>query len=788
MTDKKQGNDPHARREAEKYDAPIPSREFILETLQTLKLPSTQNALAQALRMDMADEQQQEALRRRIKAMLRDRQLKDAGKGRFDLIDPDDLVAGKVVANRAGFGFVVTASGEEDLYLSFHEMRKVFDGDEVLAMVVGDNRGKLEGEIVEVTKHNTEHVVGRLFVEGEKMRVVPDNPKIQHTVFIDKESSVNADHEQIVVVEITRQPEARRAPRGIITRVLGESLDPGMEIEVAIHNFGIPNEWPQDVLAQAQAFSEPDEQEKKTRVDLRKLPLLTIDGEDARDFDDALYCEKKRTGGWRLWVAIADVSHYVDVNTPLDAEAQKRATSVYFPEQVVPMLPEALSNGLCSLRPAVDRLCMVCEMTVSGKGKLTGYQFYEAVMHSHARLTYTEVGRILQEKGDNDSPIREEYSHLLKPLDELHNLYKALRKQRELRGAMDFDTVETRLVFNEERKIENIVPVVRNDAHKLVEECMLCANLATASFLEKQDLPTLYRVHEGPNEKKLANLRGFLGELGLSLGGGDEPSPKDYLALSESIKERRDADVIQIMMLRSMNQAVYQPENKGHFGLAYEAYAHFTSPIRRYPDLLVHRAIRYILRSGKRNKHTRPVSGKKPLTLQQIYPYDLPHMRLLGEHCSMAERRADDATRDVMSWLKCEYLQEHLGDDFSGVIVSVAPFGFFVELDDLYVEGLVHVSELGDDFYNFDQAKQRLLGEKSGRIFRLGDSVKVKVSRIELDERKVHLELLDGPGGKKTGKAAGKKTAGKKQVGGKKQSEGKKHESGKFSPRRRRKG
>ena len=749
MTRKPRINDPFAAREAAKYDSPIPSREFILDLLQEDKSPWSFNRVCKTLHLDT--EEQEVALLRRLKAMLRAGQLQETDQGLFTLPDKSALIAGRVVAHRDGYGFVIPDDGSDDLYLHFREMRKVFDGDRVLARIINsDRKGKLEGEIVEAIERNTHKVVGKLFIEDKRMRVVPENPKIQHTIFIDQKYTINADHESIVVVEITRQPEAFRSPQGIIVEVLGEAMAPGMEIQIATRNFGIPFEWPATVTEQTEKLApEPSKKDKAHRVDIRKLPLVTIDGEDARDFDDAVYCEKKPRGGWRLVVAIADVSHYVGINTPLDQEAHLRGTSVYFPEQVIPMLPEKLSNGLCSLKPGVDRLCMVCDMEITATGQLKHYVFYEGVMHSHARLTYTEVSKILLEKSDPDSLIRGSYAHLLPHIDELHQLYQVLRKERILRGAIDFDTIETRFIFDANRKIEAIVPIERNDAHKLIEECMLCANVATASFLEKHKIPALYRSHEGPVEKRLVGLREFIGEIGLSLSGGSEPTPTDYQKLFEQVKDRPDAGIIQTMMLRSMNQAVYEPENKGHFGLAYKAYAHFTSPIRRYPDLLVHRAIRSIIRSDTPSKHVARVEGQKPLAKNRIYPYDMTALVQLGEHCSMAERRADDATRDVSNWLKCEYLQGHLGDTFSGVITSVTSFGFFVELTELYAEGLVHVSQLGSDFFVFDAAKQRLMGERTRKVFRLGDTVIVMVSNVDLKERKVNLSLVE-----QTGKAS----------------------------------
>ena len=511
-------------------------------------------------------------------------------------------------------------------------------------------------------------------------------------------------------------------------------------------NNEIPHEWPAEASNEAaQLKAEVSEADKQDRIDLRDMPFVTIDGEDARDFDDAVYCRKRTLGGWRLYVAIADVSHYVRIGTALDAEAHRRATSVYFPERVIPMLPEAISNGLCSLNPHVDRLVMVCEMTISGNGKLGGYQFYEGLIHSHARLTYTKVGAMLD--GDNEQclPLRQEYEHVVKPLDQLHKLYSALRSARDARGAIDFETQETRIIFGEDRKIDAIVPVHRNDAHKLIEECMLAANVSTAKFLEKHKLDGLFRVHKGPKPSKLENLRGFLGEMGLSLKGGDEPQPKHYQALLSSIKDRPDANLVQTVMLRSLSQAVYTPENEGHFGLGYSAYAHFTSPIRRYPDLLVHRAIRSVIQSKQSSRYVKRITATQKQPTSPWYPYSTANIVVFGEHCSTAERRADAAVWDVEGWLKCEYMQGHIGDYFYGTINAVTGFGLFVELEDVYVEGLVHISALPGDYYHFDAAKHCLQGERSGKSFRLGDTIEVQVVRVDLDEKKIDFELADTP-------------------------------------------
>lgn len=739
MAKNKKPRDPHASREASRYSNPIASRELIMESLAEAGVPRSLEQVATLLKLD--DEQDLIALQRRLRAMERDGQLIKTRKGSYGLVRRMDLIKGRIIAHRDGFGFLHRGSEGGDLYLSSRQMARVFNGDEVLARLdERDFRGKESAVIVEVLVRNTQQVAGKLVRQGGIQYVVPDNPKINHDVQIPPGAEGDAEAGQIVSVEILEQPEARRKPVGKVVEVLGEHMDPGLEIEIALRSHDLPWQWPPEVEEEAAAFGAAvKEADKKKCVDLRSVDMVTIDGEDARDFDDAVHCERMTLGGWRLRVAIADVSHYVKVGSALDKEAHKRGTSVYFPERVIPMLPESLSNGLCSLNPEVDRLAMVCEMTISTKGKVSNYQFYEAVICSSARLTYTQVGQFLE--GDKQAVP----SAVHKPVKALHKLYQCLRKARDKRGAIDFDTQETRIVFGADRKIEKIVPVSRNDAHKLIEECMLAANVCAANFLEALELPGLYRVHDVPKEAKLEKLRAFLGELGLSLGGGDKPEPGHYQTLLEQVGDRPDAHIIQIMMLRSMNQAVYQPENLGHFGLHYEAYAHFTSPIRRYPDLLMHRALRSVIRARKKTKLVRRVEGAGPMKKAAIYPYDLAQMVALGEHCSMTERRADDATRDVEAWLKCEYLHEHIGTEYKGVISAVTSFGLFVELVDVYIEGLVHVSALRNDYYHFDAAAQRLLGEHSRNSYQLGDSLDVRLVRVDLDDRKIDLEPVDAP-------------------------------------------
>ncbi|MEY3808375.1 MAG: ribonuclease [Pseudomonadota bacterium] len=716
-------NDPYAQREAEKYENPIPSRELILQYLEHTGKPLGREEIAEAFTLESED--QLEALRRRLRAMERDGQLLFNRGKKYCLVNNEDLIAGRIIGHADGFGFIKPDDGSDDLFLSPREMNPLLHNDRALVRIAGvDKKGRREGAVVEILQRNTHQVVGRLYKEDGFTYVVPDNKNIAQTILLQKGGAGNAKQGQIVVAEIVEQPTKLRQPIGRIIEVMGEHMAPGMEIEMAIRSYELPNQWPEDLLEEIKPLQkEVPEVAKQDRVDLRETPLVTIDGEDARDFDDAVYCQKTPKG-WKLLVAIADVSHYVQINSPLDKEAQKRSTSVYFPEQVIPMLPEILSNGLCSLNPQVDRLCMVCELYIDQQGQVIRSRFFDAVMSSHARLTYNEVAAMLV---DGDIGLAEKYKDLMPHLQELYALYKVMRVSREQRGAMDFDSQETRIVFGADRKIEKIVPVVRNDAHKLIEEFMITANMAAARFLNSKKMPKLLRIHDGPSADKLLNLKTFLGELGLSLGGGALPTPLDYMHLMDSIKGRVDAHLIQTVLLRSMSQAVYSPDLKGHFGLALEAYAHFTSPIRRYPDLLVHRAIRHCLQ------------GKSV----ESFFYGVPDMVLLGEQCSAHERRADDATRDVVSWLKCEYMMDKVGEEFPGIISAVTSFGFFVELAEIYVEGLVHISNLAQDYFHFDPISHQLKGERTGTHYRLGDSVSVRIVRVDLDEKKMDFELAE---------------------------------------------
>ena len=718
------GRDPFRDREARKYENPIPCREFILEVLTEQGVPLKFDRIAERLALE--DPEQLEALSRRLKAMERDGQLVCNRRGGYCVVNQTSLVAGRVIGHPDGFGFLKPDEGTDDLFLSPREMRALMHGDRAVVRVTGvDHRGRREGALVEVLERAHRTVVGRFYREGGVGFVVPDNKRLTHEIVVPQFGLEGAEQGQMVVVEITDQPTVRTPPIGRVIEVLGAHMAPGMEIDVAIRAHDLPLEWPQDVLdAVAGLGPEVPEEAKAGRTDLRKLPLVTIDGEDARDFDDAVYCEATPKG-WNLLVCIADVSAYVVAETPLDAEAQKRGNSVYFPERVIPMLPEALSNGLCSLNPRVDRLCMVAELYIDRAGTTYRSRFFEGVMRSHARLTYTKVAAMLV---DQDPALCAEHAALLPHLHRLHELYKVLLAARAERGAIDFDTTETRIVFNAERKVERIIPVVRNDAHRLIEECMLAANVAAARYLLRSKLPALYRIHETPPADKLKDLREFLAELGLRLNGGDKPTAKDYAQLLDAVQGRPDTHLIQTVLLRSMAQAVYSPENVGHFGLAFPAYTHFTSPIRRYPDLLVHRAIRHLLRGG----------------VAVDFEYPVPRLAGIGEHCSNTERRADEATRDAVDWLKCEYMLDKVGGEFGGIITGVNSFGLFVELDEVYVTGLVHVTALDHDYFHFEPVGHRLRGERTGRVYRLGDPIRVKVAAVNLDDRKIDFVLGAG--------------------------------------------
>ncbi len=706
-------------REPRVYEFPVPTREVVLALLKERGEPLTFKAITDALHVE--GERDLDAFGRRLRAMERDGQLLKNRRGLYALIDRMDMVTGRVIGHHEGFGFLVPDQGGDDLFLSPREMRLVLHGDRAVARVAGlDQRGRKEGTIIEVLERSHKTVVGRYVAENSMNILVPSDKRITQDILIPHDAIGAAKPNQIVVAEIIEHPTRRSQPVGRIIEVLGDHMAPGMEIEVAIRAHDLPHVWPDAVLNEVASLTpQVPEEAKKNRKDLRDLPLVTIDGEDARDFDDAVYCE--RVGkGYRLIVAIADVSHYVHTGTALDREGQNRGNSVYFPNNVIPMLPEILSNGLCSLNPKVDRLCMACDMQIDAHGEIQEFQFSEALMRSQARLTYTQVAAMLV---DQDAALRKEYEPLVPHLENLYALYKILNKARHARGAVDFELPETKIIYNAQRKIERIVPLQRNDAHKLIEECMLAANVCAAEFLVKNKVPAPFRIHAGPPPEKLTALRGFLFELGVQLGGGDEPKARDYGKLLASLGDRPDVRLIHTVLLRSLSQAIYSPDNIGHFALGFANYTHFTSPIRRYPDLLVHRAIKGILRR-------QPIQD----TIEAV--------QTLTDHLSATERRADDATRDVTRWLKAEYMMDKIGEEFDGIISGVTNFGVFVELAEVYVDGLVHITSLGNDYYHFDPAKHRLLGERTNRSYRLGDSVRVKVAQVNLDEAKLDFEMV----------------------------------------------
>jgi len=740
------------------YPYTIPSREEILGILRTA--PESQDATMIAAALDVKPEEL-DGLTRRLNAMERDGQIKPDRAGRYQLAHQTNFIEGRVSGHREGYGFLIPDDASADIFLPEKEMQKVLHGDRVQVRTVGtDKRGRPEGSIVEVISRANSHVIGRLLNENGVWIVAPEDKRIGQDIQL-AGSPGKAKTGQVVSVELIEQPSRYTQPTGKIVEVLGDIDDPGMEIEIAVRKYGVPHEFSEAAKKLAAKLpGEVRDTDLEDRVDLRDVPLVTIDGEDARDFDDAVYCEPVKIGrsaGYRLIVAIADVSHYVKPNDALDADALERSTSVYFPRRVIPMLPEKLSNGLCSLNPAVDRLTLVCDAVITAKAEIKAYQFYPAVIHSAARLTYTEVAAILANTKGTEAARR---PALVPHLLHLNEVFHALLQARHARGAIDFETTETYIVCNAAGKIEQILPRTRNDAHRVIEECMLAANVCAADLLQRHEHPGVYRVHAGPTKEKLAQVRTFLKQVGLHLGGGDKPVASDYAELMPKIKARPDAVLLQTMLLRSMQQAVYSPENIGHFGLSYEAYAHFTSPIRRYPDLLTHRAIKAILQ-GKRyspkgldtsvlntmlSPAARKMQAKDKADGKKKSEGEIAVWEALGIHCSANERRADEASRDVEAWLKCYFVRDKLGEEFTGTISGVTTFGIFVQLDALFIEGLVHVTELGADYFQYDEARHELRGERTGIRYQLTDRVTVQVSRVDLDARKIDLRLVTEPG------------------------------------------
>jgi ribonuclease R len=707
--------DPEAKAEAERYDNPIPSRTLILETIEKNNAQSHADLVEH---FEIADQKSIDALSHRLIAMVRDGQLMKDGY-KFQIATEQPEYEATVYINSKGMG-TANISGQDDLLLPERELRQVFNGDRVKVRQTSvDRKGKAWGFITEVVQHRVKQVIGKVCQHEGEYFVQPASPNAHQPITLEKEL---IEHAQVKVgdsirVAIDTYPTKEEFATAHIIQSMADKADTEIIIPQTILEYGLPYEFPDEVIKEAESFKEPNAKDREGRIDLRDLALVTIDGEDARDFDDAVYAEKRPGGGYRVVVAIADVSHYVRVGKPLDDEAQERGTSVYFPHYVLPMLPEALSNGLCSLNPNVDRLCMVCDLKLSRAGRVTSFEFYPSVMHSKARLTYNQVAQYF----DGDSNAITEDRDVRKSLNTLFQLYQVLKELRADRHAMEFETVETYMTFDELGGIQEILPRTRNDAHKLIEECMLLANVAAAEYALKNEIPMLYRVHQPPEFSRIQKVRDFVKLLGLKFP--EQPTQKDYQEVIEATKDRIDAPSIHAVLLRSMMQAYYGAKNDGHFGLAYDAYTHFTSPIRRYPDLLLHRAI-------------------KAQLAQKPYPISGASLDDAGEHFSSTERRADEASRSVTTWLKCHYMQQHLGEEFVGIISATAEFGLFVTLKDLYVDGMVHVSQLGDDFFVFDQSSQSLVGQNRGQIFGLGDEVKIKVAGVNLEERKIDFELV----------------------------------------------
>ena len=708
--------------EAERYARPIPSREFLLETLRAAGAPLTADGFAAALGLE--EKGLRHALDKRLAAMVRDGELLLNRRDEYLLLDRVAVVTGAVIGHRDGFGFLKPDDGSADLFLPPAQMREVMHGDRVAARVAGvDLRNRKEGAIVEVLERRTQQVAGRFFLEGPVGFVEPDNRRISQRVVIPARDRGGAHDGSLVVAEIVQAPSRHSGPVGRVTRVLPEVGVAATAVELAIASHQLPHEFPAAVVREARRFGKTVSAAGiGARIDLRGIPLVTIDGEDARDFDDAVYAEPTRSG-WRLVVAIADVSHYVQPGSVLDLEARERATSVYFPDRVIPMLPEQLSNHLCSLMPEVERLCLACEMSVGRDGRIARAQFHAAIMRSAARLTYTQAATALVERSPAARAALEPAA--LASLESLLDVYHALRRHREERGALDFESAEVKVLVGPDGRVADLRAYPRNDAHRLIEECMIAANVEAARLLQKHGLPGLYRVHATPDEERILELKRFLATRGILLETAGEMDPQKLARTLRQVQGRPDAAMLEGMIIRSLAQAVYQPENIGHFGLALEEYAHFTSPIRRYPDLLTHRAIRHALAGGS----------------AENFVHGAREMQELGTSCSLRERRADEATRDVTAFLKCEFMRDRVGEEFDGVVTGVTDFGLFVQLEGLQIDGLVHIANLGRDYYRFEEDRRALVGERSGERYTLGDKLRVRVTRVDPSERKIDFEL-----------------------------------------------
>ncbi|MBK4775731.1 ribonuclease R [Candidatus Pantoea edessiphila] len=722
------------KRETKIHKNSIPGREFIIKIFKQQKKPI--NFIELTKLMGLSDKNKIEALRYRILGMKRDGQLllTDCQKNYILPKRNVNLIQGKVIGHRDGYGFLRVEGHKDDFYLSTEQMKYCMHGDFIIAQLINnDRKGRQEARVIKINKPRNKNIVGHY--RQNKLGVgfvVPDDSRLNFNIIIPSNLNLMASENSIVVVKLLQRPKPNDKAIGKIIEIIGKNIGTNLAIDIAIRSHEIPYKWSAEAKLQINNFTQQiTEDAKIDRIDLRKLPLITIDDEDARDFDDALYCEETYDG-WRLWVAIADVSYYVRPGTPLDKEAFLRGTSVYFPSKVIPMLPEILSNELCSLNPQVDCLCMVCEMHISSEGKLIKFKHYEAIMNSHARLTYDEAYNILKEHNN----LRDKYVLLKNIIQNLHKLYQVLEKARQHRGGISFETAEIKFIFNSENRIDQIKRVFRNDIHKVVEECMILANFATASFVEKSKEPTLFRDHDRPSDDSIKNFNVVLNELGIGLSKGKKLKPIDYSLLLMKIATRPDAEMLQIMLLRSMKQAIYAPQNRGHFGLALTSYTHFTSPIRRYPDLILHRILKYLLSQHKIKNLFVDTGG---------YHYTIKDITKLGYQCSLTERRADEAVRDVSDWLKCDFMKKRIGKIFDGIVFSVTNFGLFVRLNEFFIEGLIHISTLKKDYYKLDIISQRLIGQSSGNIYRLGDAVKVHILAVNMNDRRIDFTLISSP-------------------------------------------
>jgi ribonuclease R len=742
MSARWKNQDSQAQLEEQRYENPIPSRVYIIDTLEDLGVPTSHKKLCKAF--GIKDQKQQNAVEYRLKAMLKDGQISKNKKRCYSIAKDIKLIKGTVQAKKEGHGLFVPETNGKNLYISSKAMLNLFDGDIILARCINkDYKNRAEAIPVEILKRGIKQIVGKYYNNKyNDSYIIAENKCINRRINI-KDGDITPNNGEFVLADIIEYPDEFSETSAVVIEVLGYQDKPRIEIDIAIRENNIPFQWSETVIKESNNISEKiKQQDIRERIDLRDLPFVTIDGEDSKDFDDAIFCSKKKSGGWRLYVAIADVSHYVKVNSSLDVEAETRGNSVYFPDYVIPMLPEKLSNVVCSLNPKKDRLVMVCEITISEQGRFSGYQFYEAIIHSKARLTYTQAFELINNQPNTKNGLKK-FAHVAAHIQEFYKFYTTRIQERNRKGAIQFDTIETRIIFNKQKKIRKIVPIVRNDAHKMIEEAMLCANIAAAKILLKNDIVSLYRSHASINPEKQRSLAEFLGGLGINISKTKKLSVKDIALLLTKAQKREDFKIIQTVILRSMSAAEYSEVNIGHFGLGFKSYTHFTSPIRRYPDLLVHRAIKQLIRGRKQIENVIKIPDVPSIDKKNNYPYKTTEIHNLGSHCSNTERRADIATRNTLVALKCEYAQKHIGSIFKGTVVTVTGFGLFIELDDILIEGLLHISKLPGSYYRFDKNHHKLIENKGNKVFKLGSKLEVIISKVDLEMKLIDLQLKE---------------------------------------------